>query len=102
MRLSELLVHMRGNLWLMPPHTRGRRHREATQEEIFVALDGRATLELGEPPTAVELPRGAIAIVEPRTPVQLVNDGDADTIVLVVGAPPAVGDAEYLPVLPAG
>jgi succinate dehydrogenase/fumarate reductase flavoprotein subunit len=58
---------------------------------------GTATVFLGEPAVAVELPTGAIALVKPHTPVQLANHGDADAIVLIVGAPPTVGDAEYLP-----
>jgi quercetin dioxygenase-like cupin family protein len=96
MRLSEYLCESRANLWRMPPSSEGRRHRESSQEEIFVAIEGAATLRLGEPPTSVELPPGAIAIVEPGTPLQLANGGDTDCIVLVVGAPPTVGDAEYL------
>lgn len=54
------------------------------------------TLLLGEPADPVELAQGAIAIVKPRTPVQLVNLGDADATVLVIGAPPTIADAEYL------
>lgn len=104
MRLSELLEQSRANIWRMPPSSTGRRHRESVQEEIFVCLDGTPTLLLGEPATSVELPRAAIAIVRPGTPVQLVNASDADAIVLIVGAPPTIGDAEYLPdaVLPGG
>jgi hemoglobin len=97
MRLSALLEQSRANIWRMPPASRGRRHRETVQEEIFVSLEGTATLLLGEPPTAVELPRGAIAIVRPGTPVQLANLGTSDATTLIVGAPPTVGDAEYLP-----
>jgi mannose-6-phosphate isomerase-like protein (cupin superfamily) len=96
MRLSGLLGHSRANIWRMPPSSKGRRHRESVQEEIFVALSGTTTLLLGDPTTPVELMRGAIAIVRPRTPVQLANLGDADAVVLIVGAPPTVGDAEYL------
>jgi quercetin dioxygenase-like cupin family protein len=81
----------------MPPSSKGRRHRETTQEEIFVSIAGTATLQLGDPPSAVELPKGAIAIVKPRTPVQLVNDSDREAIVLIVGAPPTIDDAEYFP-----
>jgi quercetin dioxygenase-like cupin family protein len=96
MRLSELLDQSRANIWKMPPSTRGRRHREKTQEEIFVSLQGAATLLLGEPPISVELTPGSIALVKPGTPVQLANDGGEDAVVLIVGAPPTVGDAEYL------
>jgi len=67
------------------------------QEEIFVGLDGTATLLLGEPPRPVEVPRCAIAIVRAGTPVQLANLGASDATVLIVGAPPTTGDAEYLP-----
>ena len=96
MRLSELLDHTRANIWKMPPASRGRRHRETTQEEIFVALEGTATLLLGEPAAPVELTPGSVALVKPGTPVQLANDGTEDAVVLIVGAPPTVGDAEYL------
>jgi uncharacterized cupin superfamily protein len=96
MRLSELLGQSRANIWKMPPGSRGRRHRERTQEEIFVSLEGTATLLLGEPGVAVELTRGSIALLKPGTPVQLANDGAGDAVVLIVGAPPTVGDAEYL------
>jgi quercetin dioxygenase-like cupin family protein len=96
MRLSDLLEQSRANIWKMPPSSRGRRHREPTQEEIFVSLEGTATLLLGEPPVPLELTRGSLALVKPGTPVQLGNDGAEDAVVLIVGAPPTVGDAEYL------
>lgn len=95
-RLSDSLTQMRANVWRMPPGTRGRRHRETVQEELFVVLEGTATLRLGEPPEAVALSRGSLAIVEPGTAVQLLNDGVESATVLIVGAPPAEGKAEYL------
>ena len=97
MRLSEHLSRSRANVWRMPPSSRGRRHLETRQEEVFVCLEGTATLHLGEPPVAIELTPGTVALVKPRTPVQLANDRPSDGIVLVLGAPPTVGDAEYLP-----
>jgi uncharacterized cupin superfamily protein len=97
MRLSELLEQCRANIWRMPPSSHGRRHRETTQEEIFVVLDGTATLLLGEPAVAVDLPRGSLALVRPQTPVQLANSGEHDAVVLIVGSPATIGDAEYLP-----
>jgi uncharacterized cupin superfamily protein len=96
MRLSDRLSESRANIWKMPPGSRGRRHREKTQEEIFVSLNGIATLFLGEPAVAVELPQGALAIVKAQTPVQLANESVGDAVVLILGAPPTVGDAEYL------
>jgi len=96
MRLSEFLRQCRANVWRMPPSSQGRRHRETTQEEIFVALEGTATLLLGDPAVAVELPRGSLALAPPQTPVQLANTSDQDAVVLIVGSPATIGDAEYL------
>ncbi len=55
-RLSPALTTTRANVWWMPPGSRGRRHRETDQEELFVALEGTAMLLLGEPPEKVEVP----------------------------------------------
>jgi uncharacterized cupin superfamily protein len=97
LRLSPALTSTRANIWLMPPGSRGRRHRETGQEELFVALEGTATLLLGEPPEAVDVPAGSVVAVAVGTPVQLVNEGDEDSLVLIVGAPPTLDPAEYLP-----
>lgn len=97
LRLSDALENARANVWLMPAGSRGRRHRELVQEELFVVLEGTATLVLGEPGEPVELPQGSIAVVEPYVPLQLLNDADEDAVVLIVGAPPVQGQGEYLP-----
>ena len=99
-RLSDALTTTRANVWLMPPETRGRRHREIEQEELFVALEGTATLLLGEPPERVDLVAGSVVVVPASTPVQLVNEHDRDSLVLIVGAPPSLHPAEYLPDVP--
>jgi uncharacterized cupin superfamily protein len=96
-RLSAALTTTRANVWRMPPDARGRRHAERVQEELFVALEGRPTLMLGDPPERVELPQGSIAVVQPGTAVQVRNEGDADALVLIVGAPPVEDQADYLP-----
>jgi uncharacterized cupin superfamily protein len=96
-RLSSSLTTTRANVWRMPPDSRGRRHAERVQEELFVALEGRPTLMLGDPPERVELPRGSIAVVQPGTAVQLRNESDADALVLIVGAPPVEDEADYFP-----
>jgi mannose-6-phosphate isomerase-like protein (cupin superfamily) len=97
MHLSDSLRHTRANIWRMAPGSRGRRHLEKVQEELFVVLAGTASLRLGDPGETVELPQGSVVIVEPETPLQLLNDGTEDALVLVVGAPPEPGHAEYLP-----
>ena len=96
-RLSDHLRHTRANVWRYGSGSRGRRHRERVQEEVFAVLEGTATLLLGDPPERVELPRGTVAIVEPGTPLQLRNESDADAVVLILGAPPEQGRADYLP-----
>jgi uncharacterized cupin superfamily protein len=95
--LSGALRTMRANIWRLPPGVRGTRHLERVQEEMFVVLEGAATLLLGEPPERVELPCGSVAVVETETALQLRNESDTETVVLIVGAPPEQGRAEYLP-----
>jgi len=96
-RLSEAMSQMRANLWRLPPGARGRRHAERAQEEVFVVVDGTATLALGEPPERIELANGSIAVVEPGMALQVLNEGSVDATVLIVGAPPVTGEADYLP-----
>ena len=95
--LSEALTHTRANIWRLPPGSRGRRHVEHTQEEMFVVLEGTLTMMLGEPPERVELPAGSVVVVEVDTPLQQRNESEVDVVVLAVGAPPVRGAAEHLP-----
>jgi mannose-6-phosphate isomerase-like protein (cupin superfamily) len=99
-RLSDAMTNMRASIWRYPPGTRGRRHAEGVQEELFVVLDGTATLMLGDPPEPVELAVGSMAVVQPGTAVQVANQGDGEATLLIVGAPPEVGKSEYLPDAP--
>jgi mannose-6-phosphate isomerase-like protein (cupin superfamily) len=96
-RLSDSLRNMRANVWRLPPGTRGRRHSERVQEELFVVVQGTATMLLGDPPERVELPHGSVVAVAPGTALQVRNEGDAEAIILMVGAPPVPGEADYLP-----
>lgn len=95
--LSGALQAMRANIWRLPPGVRGGRHIEHVQEELFVVLEGTATLLVGDPPERVELPPGSVAVVETETARQLRNESDAEAVVLIVGAPPEQGRAEHLP-----
>jgi len=97
LRLSDFLRNARANVWRYPPGSRGRRHREGVQEELFVVLEGTPTLLLDEPPEPVELRRGSVAVVEPGTALQVKNDGAEDAVVLIIGAHPETGAADYLP-----
>jgi uncharacterized cupin superfamily protein len=95
--LSGALHNMRANIWRLPPGTRGSRHLEHVQEEMFVVLEGSATLLLGDPPVRVEAPCGSVTVVETETALQLRNESDAEIVVLIIGAPPRQGKAEHLP-----
>jgi len=96
-RLSDAMTQMRANIWRVPAGSRGRRHAERVQEEVFVVLDGTATLALGEPAERVELPSGSVAVVEPGTALQVLNESEDEATILIVGAPPVTGEADYLP-----
>ena len=96
-RVSDAMTQMRGNVWRYPRGTRGRRHAERVQEEVFVVLEGSPTLLLGDPPERVELTRGSFAVVAPGTALQVRNDGGEDAVVLILGAPPVTAQADYLP-----
>lgn len=97
-RLSDHLEHMRANVWRLPPGTNGRRHAERAQEEIFVVLEGIATMALGDPPRRIQVPAGSLVIVEPGTPLQQRNESARDAVILAIGAPrEEPGNADYLP-----
>jgi mannose-6-phosphate isomerase-like protein (cupin superfamily) len=96
-RLSDALTQSRANIWRYPPGTRGRRHKDLAQEEIFVVLDGTLTVDLGEPPERHELERGSVLVVEVGTILQLRNAGQEELVLFIYGAPPVTGQAEFFP-----
>jgi quercetin dioxygenase-like cupin family protein len=51
---------------------------------------------LGEPAERHQVPQGGVIHVEPGTARQIVNEGDAELLVYIYGAPPELGDAEVL------
>ena len=89
------LKESRARLWRYPPGTRGRRHADLAQEEVFVVVSGTLTMLLGEPPERVELPAESVVAVEPGTPLQLRNDSDGEVVVFIYGAPPVQGGADF-------
>ena len=89
------LKQSRARLWRYPPGSRGRRHADKVQEEVFVVLAGTLTMHLGDPPERVELPPQSVVAVEPGTALQLRNDGDEEVVVLIWGAPPEQGGADF-------
>jgi mannose-6-phosphate isomerase-like protein (cupin superfamily) len=95
--VSDHLTNTRARFWRYPPGARGRRHAERIQEELFVVLEGTATMDLGDPPERVELPPGSVCAVQPGTALQIRNDGSHDVLLFIVGAPPEQGEADYFP-----
>src|SRR5881392_1486998 len=90
------LAQSRARLWRYPPHTRGRRHADHAQEEVFVVVSGRMTMLLGDPPERVDVGPNSVVAVEPMTPLQLRNETDDELVVFIYGAPPEQAGADFL------
>ena len=93
------LTRSRARVWRYPPGTRGRRHADHAQEEVFLVLSGSVTFLVGDPPERVEAPPGTVVRMEIGTPFQIRNDGDDEATLFAYGAPPVEGGAEFLPEL---
>ena len=89
------LQQSRARVWRYPPHTRGRRHADHAQEEVFVVISGTLTMLLGEPPERVDLPPTSVVAVEPMTPLQVRNEGDEELVLFIYGAPPEQAGADF-------
>jgi mannose-6-phosphate isomerase-like protein (cupin superfamily) len=98
--LSDSLTRSRANIWRYPPGSRGRRHLDNVQEEVFVVLDGTLTVDLGEPPERHELARGSVLVVQPGTILQLRNTGDEELRLFIYGAPPERGGGRFFDPVP--
>ena len=90
------LTESRARMWRYPAHTRGRRHRDPDQEEVFVPLRGTLTVLLEEPPQRVDVEPGGVVVVHPGTPMQLRNETGEEILVFAYGAPPVDGNVEFL------
>jgi uncharacterized cupin superfamily protein len=73
-------------LWRLKPGQASTRHRHARQDELYVLLEGRGRVRVGDELLTLE-PLSAL-YVEADTVRQVFNDTDADALWLVVGAPP--------------
>src|SRR5919197_6590996 len=95
------LRQSRARLWRYPPGTRGRRHADRVQEEVFVVLSGRLTMLLGDPPDRVDVGPQSVVAVEPGTPLQVRNESDDEELVLYIyGAPAEQGGADFFDDIP--
>jgi mannose-6-phosphate isomerase-like protein (cupin superfamily) len=90
------LKHSRGRVWRYPPHTRGRRHADHAQEEVFVVISGTLTMLLGDPPERVDVGPHSVVAVEPMTPLQVRNEADDELVLYIYGAPPEQAGADFL------
>lgn len=94
------LTESRARLWRYPPRTRGRRHLDPDQEEVFLPLRGTLTVLLEEPPHRVDLEPGDVLAVHPGTPMQSRNETDEEVLFFAYGAPPVHGNAVFLDDIP--
>ena len=89
------LKNSRGRVWRYPAGTRGRRHADKVQEEVFVVISGQLTMLLGDPPERVDVGPQSVVAVEPNTPLQVRNEGDEELVVYIYGAPAEQGGADF-------
>jgi quercetin dioxygenase-like cupin family protein len=72
-------------LWRLRPGQASTKHRHQTQEELYVLLEGRGRIRVGE--ETLDLGLLDALLVEPHSIRQVFNDTDAEALWLVVGAP---------------
>jgi mannose-6-phosphate isomerase-like protein (cupin superfamily) len=90
------MTESRARMWRYAAHTRGRRHLDPDQEEIFVPIHGTLTMLLGEPYERVDVEPGGVVVVHKGTPLQMRNETDKEILAFVYGAPTEHGNAEFL------
>ena len=73
-------------LWRLEPGQASTRHRHAEQDELYVLLEGRGRVRVGDELLTLE-PLSAL-YVEADTVRQVFNDTGGDALWLVAGAPP--------------
>ena len=90
------LTQSRARMWRYPAHTRGRRHADPDQEEVFVPLRGTLTLLLEDPPQRIDVQPGGLVAVHPGTAMQARNETDEEILFFAYGSPPVVGNATFI------
>ena len=89
------LKNSRARVWRYPPGTRGRRHADKVQEEVFVVISGRLTMLLGDPYERIDVGPESVVAVEPGTPLQVRNESDDELVLYIYGAPPEQEGADF-------
>ena len=90
------LTDSRARMWRYPARSRGRRHSDPDQEEIFIPLRGTLTMLLDDPPQRIDVDPGGVIAVHKNTPMQLRNETDEEILFFAYGAPPISGNADFL------
>jgi mannose-6-phosphate isomerase-like protein (cupin superfamily) len=89
------LKESRARVWRYPAGTRGRRHADKAQEEVFVVISGRLTMLLGDPYERIDVGPESVVAVEPGTPLQVRNESDEELVLYIYGAPPEQEGADF-------
>ena len=72
------------NAWVLAPGVESRPHFHEEQDELYFVHRARAQFRL--PGETRELGPGGLAHVEAKTPRQIVNVGDEELVLVVIGA----------------
>jgi mannose-6-phosphate isomerase-like protein (cupin superfamily) len=94
------LKNSRARVWRYPPGTRGRRHADKVQEEVFVVISGQMTMLLGDPADRIDVGPQSVVAVEPNTPLQVRNETDEELVVYIYGVPAEQGGADFFDDIP--
>jgi quercetin dioxygenase-like cupin family protein len=78
-------------LWRLAPGQASTRHRQFAQHELYIVLEGTGRMRVAD--ELLTLDRLSAVLVEPDTVRQIFNDGDADALWLICGAPPEAANA---------
>jgi mannose-6-phosphate isomerase-like protein (cupin superfamily) len=89
------LKNSRARVWRYPAGTRGRRHADKVQEEVFVVISGQMTMLLGDPPDRIDVGPQSVVAVEPNTPLQVRNEGTEELVIYIYGVPAEQGGADF-------
>lgn len=77
-------------LWRLRPGEASTRHRHGVQEELYVLLEGRGRIRVGE--DLLTLDRLDSVLVDPPLVRQVFNDTGDEALWLVIGAPPELAN----------
>ena len=71
--------------WRLRPGQASTRHRHRLTTELYVVIEGEGRIRVDD--DLLELPRLSALLVTPESVRQVFNDGDADVLWLIFGAP---------------